>query len=449
MDVTEICKGCFSKKHGDEASACPYCEYEEGIVDVDGAGWKTGQLLSKRYLLGRLYMKKQDYAMWRAYDRFLGTACVIVVPEQGPKSGLTYLAWGTELKKAESKIRVMALKGIEGRWALVMSIKDTAMTRKEFVHEIHISQTNPNAAVQFKTGTSRPAQAMQPGMTIGRNYRILGILGSERVSISYLCEDILLQRIVKIKEFLPEAWAVRGEDGKVTVKSSRQAYAFKCGRESFMKECRMTAQFIHSNHFPVVYDYFTLNGTDYMVTEYVVGTSVEEAFENRGQVPYSTDELMEIMEPLLEGIQELHDHRIIHCNIAPSNIVKATDGRVMLTNMGAAKYQDSATSMMSATLLQPDFAAPEQISKEDGENNEGPWTDIYQIGAVMYYLLIGHKAMDAATRLERDNAELVQAKKYKVKLKKGWMNLLVECTELDYHFRIQTVEDLLAKLKKK
>ena len=52
MDVTEICKGCFSKKHGDEASACPYCEYEEGIVDVDGAGWKTGQLLSKRYLLG-------------------------------------------------------------------------------------------------------------------------------------------------------------------------------------------------------------------------------------------------------------------------------------------------------------------------------------------------------------------------------------------------------------
>ena len=52
MDVTEICKGCFSRKHGDEASACPYCEYEEGIVDVDGAGWKTGQLLSKRYLLG-------------------------------------------------------------------------------------------------------------------------------------------------------------------------------------------------------------------------------------------------------------------------------------------------------------------------------------------------------------------------------------------------------------
>ena len=85
--------------------------------------------------------------MWRAYDRFLGTACVIVVPEQGPKSGLTYLAWGTELKKAESKIRVMALKGIEGRWALVMSIKDTAMTRKEFVHEIHISQTQCGSAV--------------------------------------------------------------------------------------------------------------------------------------------------------------------------------------------------------------------------------------------------------------------------------------------------------------
>ena len=57
--------------------------------------------------------------------------------------------------------------------------------------------------------------------------------------------------------------------------------------------------------------------------------------------------------------------------------------------------------------------------------------------------------MDAATRLERDNAELVQAKKYKVKLKKGWMNLLVECTELDYRFRIQNVEDLLTKLKKK
>ncbi|MBO5489495.1 MAG: serine/threonine protein kinase [Eubacterium sp.] len=447
MDITEICKGCFSKK--DEGSfTCKYCEYENGIVDEDETGWKTGMLLSKRYLLGRLFMKKQDYAMWRAYDKFLGVNCAIVVPEKGPKSGLTFLAWGSELRKAESSIKVMALKGVEGRWALVLSLRDSAITRKDFIKEIHISKENPNTINPFNQSSNVPSCALPKDTMIGKNYKILGVLGAEKVSISYLCKDILLERMVKIKEYFPEEWASREADGSVTVKSSRQTYAFNCGREGFMKECRMTAQFLHSPFFPTIFDYFTTNNTDYMVSEFIEGTNIENEFAKRDHVPYSVDEVITIMEPVLEGLQLLHNNRIVHCNITPGNIMRATNGQIMLTSLGASKYQDTETSVMSATFLKPDYAAPEQY-KNDGENEEGPWTDVYQVGMVMYYLLIGHKPTDVLTRMERDSAELVNAKKYKVKLKKGWMNLLVESTELDYHFRIQSAEELLAKMKKR
>ncbi|MCR5691230.1 MAG: protein kinase, partial [Eubacterium sp.] len=359
MDVTEICKGCFSKKVN-ESGACPYCEYENGIVDEDEKGWKTGQLLSKRYLLGRLLMKKQDYAMWRAYDKFLGVNCAIVVPENGPKAGLTYLAWGIEVNKANGKIKVMALKGIEGRWALVLSIDNPNMTRKEFIAEIHISKENPNQFVHYSNVSARPPQALLPGNTIGKNYRIIGVMGTEKVSISYLCEDVMLQRLVKVKEFFPEAWAVRAEDGTVQVKSSRQTYAFNSGREGFMKECRMTAQFLHTRYFPAIYDYFTLNSTDYMVSEFVEGVSVEREFMKREYVPYSVDEVSDLMIPVLEGLKCLHERKIVHCNITPSNIVRASDGRIMLTNLGAAKYQGTETSVFSATFLNQEYAAPEQ-----------------------------------------------------------------------------------------
>lgn len=70
--------------------------------------------------------------------------------------------------------------------------------------------------------------------------------------------------------------------------------------------------------------------------------------------------------------------------------------------------------------------------------DEGAWTDVYAAGAVMYYLLTGHKAPDALSRETRATANFVSPKKYSIKLKKGWMKLIHRCTELDIQKRISS-----------
>ena len=97
------------------------------------------------------------------------------------------------------------------------------------------------------------------------------------------------------------------------------------------------------------------------------------------------------------------------------------------------------------------YAAPEQYrtAKEGIPRDEGAWTDIYAMGATLYYLLTGHVPTDALTRLSSKKTELIPPKKYGVKIQKGYFQLICQMMELDKNLRIkndQVVIDTLEKL---
>ena len=164
----------------------------------------------------------------------------------------------------------------------------------------------------------------------------------------------------------------------------------------------------------------------------------------RNYSPYTPHETAEIILPVLEGIQVMHDKKILHSDISPGNIMRTAKGKITIIDLGAAKYNVEDQPMLSAAFLKKAYAAPEQYqtAREGIIGNEGPWTDIYAVGAVMYYLLTGHKPVDALTRLSGKTVGLIPPKKYKVRLRKGWLKLIHQCMELDWSKRPSSARDV-------
>ena len=123
--------------------------------------------------------------------------------------------------------------------------------------------------------------------------------------------------------------------------------------------------------------------------------------------------------------------------------MRSKQGKIYLIDLGAAKYNLESQPVLSAAFLKIDYAAPEQYqtAREGVPRGEGPWTDIYGVGATMYYMLTGHKPTDVITRLNQKNPDLAAPRKYKVRLSRKWMNLIHHAMELEREKRIRSISE--------
>lgn len=446
-----ICMGCFSE-WDEQRKRCPYCDWTpEEEPQEDGAGFKSGQILEKRYMLGKLYVKKKDYVIWRCYDSILDIKCFLLVSVGGEVENISHIAWKFMNNRADPDRPVpLSFRQIEKRYALLFSLKDVYMDVRKFISLVKLEKEPPVSVGEVKLPKNAEADHVLASDTLlGGQYRILGPIGIGGFGITYLCEDILLQRNVAVKEYFPAEWAER--DGTyVAVKSSKVLEAYHYGMETFCREAKMTAQFIHTPHLPIMYDMLGENDTQYMVMDYIAGISIGKELKKRGYKPYRPDEMAEIILPVLHGLSALHEKKIIHSDISPGNILRTPEGGIVLIDLGAAKYNMQSQPALGAAFLKQDYAAPEQYrtAKEGIPRGEGPWTDIYAVGATMYYLLTGHKPLDALTRLSRKTTDLIPPKKYGVKVKKDWMKLIHRCMEPEASKRIASCAEVILDIQK-
>ena len=159
---------------------------------------------------------------------------------------------------------------------------------------------------------------------------------------------------------------------------------------------------------------------------------------------------MEIMLPVLETLSEFHSRKIIHGDISPGNIMRSEEGNIFLVDMGAAKYALCSRPVLSAAFLKLDYAAPEQYqtAKKGIPENEGSWTDVYALGATVYYLLTGQKPPDVMQRLSGKRADVVLPKRCRLKHKRQWTKFFNHAMALSIQERIHTVEELEEELRK-
>jgi len=223
-------------------------------------------------------------------------------------------------------------------------------------------------------------------------YTIERVLGQGGFGITYLARDTNLDQLVAIKEYLPVEVATRRPDSTVRSRSDGQRERYRWGLDRFIQEARTLARFDHPN-IVRVHSVFEFNGTAYMVMRFEEGDNLAALLERRGTLPER--DLLRILLPVLDGLELVHNAGFIHRDIKPDNIHIRADGSPVLLDFGSARHALGKAHTLTI-LVAPGYAPFEQY--HSSSESQGPWSDIYGLGATCYRAISGTPPMDAIAR---------------------------------------------------
>ena len=244
-----------------------------------------------------------------------------------------------------------------------------------------------------------PINALPKGAELD-GYVITGLIGQGGFGVVYVARDAQTQQTVAIKEYLPSALAGRVATGHIAPRSAAMATAYATGLKSFLREAHLLSELGHPA-LVAVHRAWEQNGTAYMAMAYYPGKTLRDVRLAR-PAAMTEAHIKVLMMPVFEAVAELHAHRVIHRDISPDNILVMANGATVLLDLGAARQVLGGMTQALTTILKPGFAPIEQYV-DDGSMEQGRWTDVYGLGAVIYFLATGKPPTAATTRIVRDN----------------------------------------------
>ncbi|MEQ1577433.1 MAG: serine/threonine-protein kinase [Hyphomicrobium sp.] len=246
--------------------------------------------------------------------------------------------------------------------------------------------------------------ALQSGTELAGDYRIDRVLGAGGFGITYLADEIALNRLVTIKEYFPSDFAARTAGFDAAPRSEQCASDYRWGLDRFIEEAQTLAKFSHPN-IVRVYRYFRANNTGYMVLHFEEGQSLKAWLKSLGRAPRQK-ELDQIVAPLLDALDSIHRSDFLHRDIAPDNIIIRKDGQPVLIDFGSARGEIAAHSKTVSALVKPGYSPYEQYAETSRQ--QGAWTDIYALGATLYHAVTGKRPPDSPSRMVKD--EMIPAR---------------------------------------
>ncbi len=224
-------------------------------------------------------------------------------------------------------------------------------------------------------------------------YEIKSIIGRGGFGITYLAHDSNLDRYVAIKEYMPGDFASRESDSTVHPKTGEQKSLYEWGLERFIKEAQTLAKFNHPNIVRVL-SVFEENNTAYMIMEYAQGEDLSTVYKNSPK--FTEEQLLDTFIPIMDGLALVHNAGFIHRDIKPANIYICENNSPLLLDFGSARQSIGGKTKALTSLVTYGYAPFEQYN--EGSGKQGPWTDIYSLGACIHVGITGQKPVDALQR---------------------------------------------------
>ena len=244
--------------------------------------------------------------------------------------------------------------------------------------------------------------ALPEGTAVGGKYIIKSVLGQGGFGITYLAQDYKTNELVAIKEYFPDTLATRTNASTVSVLTGDREQNFTYGKDCFLQEARTLSEFIGNPNIVRIISYFEENNTAYFVMEYVEGESLKTHLDNNGG-KLSWEETKRFLFPVIDALSSVHAKGIIHRDISPDNIIITDSGNIKLIDFGAARYSLGDKSRSLDVVLKHGYAPKEQYTRH---GKQGPFTDVYSLGATFYRTLTGRIPPDSIDRLEEDDLVL-------------------------------------------
>ncbi len=259
------------------------------------------------------------------------------------------------------------------------------------------------------------------GTVLHGRYRLERVLGCGGMGAVYLATDLRLNARVAIKENLdmsPES------------------------QQQFATEAKILARLRHPN-LPRVQDFFVAYGRQYLVMDYIAGESLEDIVSKRG--PLSAQQAIRWLSQVMDAVKYLHSQNppVIHRDIKPANIKISHNGKAYLVDFGIAKVlQVGSRTQAGARAVTPGYSPPEQYGAAPTDQR----SDIYALGATLYFALTGRVPPEAIERLTGRTDKLVPPRSLNPLIPPDVERVILKAMRINREERFSSVSEMLQAL---
>ena len=244
-----------------------------------------------------------------------------------------------------------------------------------------------------------------------------------------------------IREFLPKSMASRDAQTLDLVPNHESQTIYKYSQAAFEELFR----FLHKNselkmeYIQPVEELIHAHNTVYIVKQAMSLKTLKQAAEEKGSA-FTWTEAKKGLLPLLNSVTQLHDKGIVHLGISPENLYVTDDGHLILSGFSTLEARTSDGELDHE--LYDGFSSPEQY--EGGEWKGGTWSDVYALGAVLYWMLCGEAPQSAQLRVEND--EFLPPMEKNPSIPENVSDAISGALMLDTMLRSATVDDFTSAL---
>ena len=277
-------------------------------------------------------------------------------------------------------------------------------------------------------------QYLTPGTILANHFIVGTAIDMGGFGITYRCYDTTLGIAVAVKEFFPAGLVNRAPgESVVGLLSGDKQQQYRVELKRFLMEAQSIAQFGKAKDIVNVYAFFEENNTAYIIMEYIDGVLLKDYLEKQGKMEPQV--ALHIIDLITNAVKKIHSKGIIHRDISPDNIFISSEDAIKVFDFGAAQLNDSTEGKNCEKVIKVGYSAPEQYRDK---SNQGFYTDIYSVGAILYQMLTGIKPMESTEREHKDT--LKSPLELGVKIEPNVDRAIMEAMAVQPELRFQNIQ---------